>query len=160
MTPLALPADLKMSFRAQSRLCDDLETVADSMPARVDRQFCLAVAKQIVPVLREAHAVEKRFIVPLIAGRVLDGAELVNGLEAEQVEDECFADEVEYELLQLASGGPVIAPETTGYMLRGFFAGLRRHMRHVMALLVIARGADGPDDGGDRLPTRTGRSPG
>ena len=34
------------------KLCNDLEAVADSLPSRTDRQFCLHLARQIGPVLR------------------------------------------------------------------------------------------------------------
>ena len=64
------------------------------------------------------------------------GADLVERLRLEHVEDECFAEEVQYELMLLGQGRPVLAPEATGYMLRGFFEGIRRHIRHERDLLA------------------------
>ncbi len=129
-----IPAELMQTFERQRKLCDDLEAVADSLPARLDRQFCLHLARQIGPLLQAAHAAEERFLFPTIGGEAQAG-ELVERLRLEHIEDECFGEEVQHELLQLGQGHPVLAPEATGYMLRGFFEGLRRHMRHELELL-------------------------
>ena len=124
---------LRQTFERQLKLCNDLEAVADSLPAGTDRQFCLHLARQIGPVLRDAHAAEEQFLFPGIVAR--NGAAVVERLRLEHIEDECFGEEVQYELLQLGQGRPVLAPEATGYMLRGFFEGMRRHMRHELELL-------------------------
>ena len=47
-----------------------------------------------------------------------------------------FAEEIQFELLQMGKGQPVLAPEATGYMLRGFFEGVRRHIRHELELVA------------------------
>lgn len=138
-SPAVFPDHLKRTFERQLKLCDDLEAVADSLPAGTDRQFCLHLARQIGPVLRDAHAVEEQFLFPGLIAR--GGGELVERLRLEHIEDECFGEEVQYELLQLGQGRPVLAPEATGYMLRGFFEGMRRHMRHELELLGDLRPA-------------------
>jgi hypothetical protein len=132
--PNTLPAELKQTFERQMKLCDDLEALADSLPSRLDRQFCLHLARQIGPLLKAAHAAEECHLFPSIAGESASG-ELVEQFRLEHIEDECFGEEVQHELLQLGQGRPVLAPEATGYMLRGFFEGLRRHMRHELELL-------------------------
>jgi hypothetical protein len=129
-----ISAELIQTFDRQRKLCDDLEAVADSLPSRLDRQFCLHLARQIGPLLKAAHAAEERHLFPSIAGESTSG-ELIERLRLEHIEDECFGEEVQHELLQLGQGLPVLAPEATGYMLRGFFEGLRRHMRHELELL-------------------------
>ena len=133
---MPVPDRLKQTFERQLKLCDDLEAVADSLPAGTDRQFCLHVARQIGPVLRDAHAIEEQLLFPGILGRGEGGADVVERLRLEHIEDECFGEEVQYELLQLGQGRAVLAPEATGYMLRGFFEGMRRHMRHELELLA------------------------
>lgn len=132
--PNTLPAELKQTFERQMKLCDDLEALADSLPSRLDRQFCLHLARQIGPLLRAAHDAEERHLFPSF-NREAPSGELVEQLRLEHIEDECFGEEVQHELLQLGQGRPVLAPEATGYMLRGFFEGLRRHMRHELELL-------------------------
>ena len=53
-----IPAELMQTFERQRKLCDDLEAVADSLPARLDRQFCLHLARQIGQFLKACHAAE------------------------------------------------------------------------------------------------------
>ena len=93
---------LRQTFERQLKLCNDLEAVADSLPAGTDRQFCLHLARQIGPVLRDAHAAEEQFLFPGIVAR--NGAAVVERLRLEHIEDECFGEEVQYELLQLGQG--------------------------------------------------------
>ena len=139
-TQSIFPSQLKQAFDRQLKLCDDLEAVADSLPLRTDRQFCLHVARQVTRVLTDAHAAEEVFLFPLLMDRGRQiGDEVVARLRLEHTEDECFAEEVQHELLQLGQGLPVMPPEAIGYMLRGFFAGIRRHLRHEMELLESSR---------------------
>jgi len=133
-----LPAHLRQTTDRQLTLCDDLEAVADSLPSRTDRQFCLHLARQIGRVLKEAHDAEEMFLFPLI--ETLDqGDDLIATLRLEHAEDECFGEEVQHELLQLGKGLPVMPPEAIGYMLRGFFGGIRRHLRREIELFDGAR---------------------
>jgi hypothetical protein len=139
-TQSVFPAQLKQAFERQLKLCDDLEAVADSLPLRTDRQFCLHLGRQICRVLSDAHAAEELFLFPVLAERGGQaGDEIIARLRLEHTEDECFGEEVQHELLQLGQGLPVMPPEAIGYMLRGFFAGIRRHLRHEMELLNGSR---------------------
>jgi hypothetical protein len=131
----ALPSQLTQVFDRQKQLCDDLEAVADSLPAHIDKQFCLDLAGQIGPLLRDAHTVEEELLFPALLRRDGNASEAIERLRLEHVEDECFGDEVQYELEQLGQGAPILGPEATGYMLRGFFQGIRRHMRQELDLL-------------------------
>ncbi|WP_395812810.1 hemerythrin domain-containing protein [Devosia sp.] len=127
--------DLQDAFTRQMNLCDLLENIADSLPARLDRQQCLHVARMIGPLMKQAHAAEEALLFPQVATRHNDGENVIEKLRLEHIEDECFAEEVQYELLRMGQGQPVMAPEATGYMLRGFFEGVRRHIRHELELL-------------------------
>nr|WP_312891188.1 hypothetical protein [Mesorhizobium silamurunense] len=49
-------------------------------------------------------------------------------LRAEHVEDQCFGDEVAETLVAIGHGDPIEPAEVVGFMLRGFFEGLRRHI--------------------------------
>lgn len=63
-------------------------------------------------------------------------------LRAEHVEDECFAGEVTEILLAIGHGETVENPEAIGFMLRGLFENLRRHIaferEHVLPMIGIA----------------------
>jgi hemerythrin-like domain-containing protein len=134
-----LDADLRDSFARQLALCDVLEEIADSLPYGLNHQRCLRAAQLIGPVLRRAHAAEEAVLFPRILAAHANGTTVVEQLRLEHLEDECFAEEVQYELQLLGCRQPVLAPEATGYMLRGFFECLRRHVRHEHELLVGLR---------------------
>jgi len=136
MTRQELRSGLLDAYERQMGLCDRLEEVADSLPGRLDRQQCLHLARMIGPLLKQAHAAEERELFPHVTRHHEGGVDLVEQLRLEHVEDECFAEEVQHELMQMGQGRTDLAPETTGYMLRGFFEGIRRHVRRERELLA------------------------
>lgn len=129
-------AGLRELFEQQLVLCDILEEIADSLPHRLNHQRCIRAAQLIGPLLRSAHAAEEAELFPRIAALHAQGDMVVEQLRLEHLEDECFAEEVQFELQRMGCRKPVLAPEATGYMLRGFFEGLRRHVRHERGLLA------------------------
>ncbi len=135
--PATLPEPLREAFAMQLRLCRQLEEVADSLPARLDRQLCLHLARLVGPIVRQAHAAEEAHLFPAFADGLAHGPAVVERLRLEHIEDECFAEEVQHELMRLGSGAPDLVPEATGYMLRGFFEGVRRHIHHEAELLGV-----------------------
>ncbi|MCA1443802.1 hypothetical protein I6F07_27045 [Ensifer sp. IC4062] len=50
-------------------------------------------------------------------------------LKYEHCEDECFAEELTEMLGRLGAADRTVNAETAGYMLRGFFTSVRRHIR-------------------------------
>ena len=139
MTRDRLSAELRQVFDQQMSLCDSLERIADSLPHRLDRPHCQQIANLICPLIKRAHASEEALMFPHLSALGGDGCQVVERLRLEHIEDECFAEEVQFELQQIATGQPVLAPEATGYMLRGFFEGLRRHVRHELELMAALR---------------------
>ena len=132
-----LPDPLQEAFAVQLRLCRQLEDVADSLPARLDRQLCLHLSRLVGPVVRQAHAAEEKHLFPAVKAGLAHGPAVVERLRLEHMEDECFAEEVQHELMRLGRGDPSVVPEATGYMLRGFFEGIRRHIHHEAELLGV-----------------------
>jgi hemerythrin-like domain-containing protein len=136
-------AVMKRAHLEKLQLCDALERIADTLP-RVDRLACLTAANAIVPLLRDVHRYEETIIFPAyeaaMAGRDSTPAS-TRRLRVEHVEDECFACEVTEILLGIGHGGSVEHPETLGFMLRGFFESLRRHIaferEHVLPMIGI-----------------------
>lgn len=118
----------------QMKLCDALEMIADSLPGDIDRQQCIHVARAMGALIDRAHDFEETELFPLVAQSSSPdraGASTLERLKFEHYEDECFAEEV-YEALMNCGAGqggfPAEAAETLGYMLRGFFVSLRRHI--------------------------------
>jgi hemerythrin-like domain-containing protein len=111
-------------------MCQELEDIADGLPASVDALSCLSIAAKLLPVLRRAHEYEEKVIFPAYEKLAASPGQSVSTdrLRAEHISDECFAADLTGILLKIGHGGPVDQAETFGFMLRGFFDGLRRHV--------------------------------
>lgn len=113
----------------QLALCDELEEIADSLPGNVNRQKCIYAAKTLAPLVRGIHHYEETNLFPRVirsTGRLADD-ETLSRLRYEHLQDEGYAEELTEALFALGSGKPVNM-EAVGYMLRGFFEGMRRHI--------------------------------
>lgn len=129
------PATCLDAMRAHQKkllsLCDRLENVADTLPVPVDTRECLSLAGDLLPTLRAAYRFEEDRFFP--AARIITGGgdaidDAIARLCEEHKEDECFAEEISEAMMALANGSSDSEPEATGYMLRGFFGQMRRHV--------------------------------
>jgi hemerythrin-like domain-containing protein len=140
---------LQRSHGEQLALCKELEEIADSLPSSINRQKCIYAAKALGPLVKAAHHYEETVLFPQLQSSNSAPAHLAQTLERlkfEHFEDECFAEELTDALLKLGSGDAVNM-EAVGYMLRGFFEGIRRHIaferEHLLAgVSDRARGLD------------------
>jgi len=109
-------------------LCDRLENIADSLPNTMDLRQCRAAAEDLVPVIIRVHRIEEEEIFPKLSAAAATPqlTKTLDRLRTEHCTDECFAEELS-DALQRAGDGR-IQPETLGYMLRGFFEAMRRHI--------------------------------
>jgi hemerythrin-like domain-containing protein len=113
----------------QLRLCSELEAIADSLPSNINRQKCIYAAKALGPLIKGLHHYEENVLFPAIeAAQVTDLEKTLARLRFEHVEDECFAEELTERLLQIGAGNAEVNMEAIGYMLRGFFEAMRRHI--------------------------------
>lgn len=131
-------------------LCDQLETIADSLPSRVDRLLCLRVASQLVPWLRQCQVYEEEVVFPAFLKAGPDSrAESIRRLEAEHVQDECAAQDLTDILLSIGHGAAIANPEALGFMLRALFEALRRHVaferEHLLPEIEGSPPSDRPD---------------
>jgi len=127
-------------------LCDRLEAIADALPSRINRFECEAAARAIVPLLESAHRFEEDVVFPFYEARStsrLPVADALQRLKAEHQEDASYGEEVAEALLQARTQEVVLGAETLGFMLRGFFGALRRHIafeRDYFAMIAAERG--------------------
>ncbi|WP_299861515.1 hemerythrin domain-containing protein [uncultured Hoeflea sp.] len=124
-------AALRKAHKEQLLLCDRLEEIADSLPDSVNRQKCIYAARALGPMIRGVHRFEEDVIFPMVAERLKSHEDIeatLNRLRFEHCEDECFAEELTEALHALGAGSAEINIEATGYMLRGFFEAMRRHI--------------------------------
>ncbi|WP_245420474.1 MULTISPECIES: hemerythrin domain-containing protein [Mesorhizobium] len=135
---------MKRAHREKLNLCDSLESIADALP-NVDRLKCLGTAKKIVPLLRDIHGFEETVVFPAYEAQLTPAEGKLastSRLRVEHLEDQCFASAVAETLLAIGHGNPIESPEAVGFMLRGFFEGLRRHIaferEHVLPRIAIS----------------------
>lgn len=130
-TALSALAQMNDHLQAQGHLCSILESLADRLPDKLDSQECLHVARTIYPIVRRAHEFEEQKLFPLLEERFASDASLkeaIHRLRFEHWEDESFAEEIADSLLNFVRDRAKANTEALGYMLRGFFEGLRRHL--------------------------------
>ncbi|WP_235984425.1 hemerythrin domain-containing protein [Mesorhizobium neociceri] len=139
------PGDLmNLAHLEKLRLCSALESIADGLP-NVDCARWLGTANAIVPLLRDIHNFEETVIFPAYKA-CLTSAEVDLGttgrLRLEHIKDQCFAGELAETLLAIGKGDPIESAEAIGFMLRGFFEGLRRHIaferEHILPRIGVA----------------------
>lgn len=132
---------MSVVYAEKNELCDQLESIADSLPDQVDRLLCLRVAGRLVPLMRQAHRFEEELLFPLVeaAWAAHEHTTTIGRLKSEHVYDECSAEEITEELLRIGHGHGVRNPEAFGFMLRAFFDPVRRHLAFERELLLIAR---------------------
>lgn len=120
-------------------LCVALERIADSLPNTVDRGACLNAARTLIPLMDRAHRLEEDILFPAVTQSgplVIDVQATFDRLKLDHAGDEYFAEELAETLISCGQGASLQNAEATGYMLRGFFVGLRRHIAFEDALLA------------------------
>lgn len=130
---------LEHHMNVQHNLCVALETLADGLPAEVRSDDCLAIARSVYPIVHRSHLFEERELFPMLKGQFgadAEISEILDRLHGEHWEDEAFAEEVHHELTAFAADRSSVNADKLGYMLRGFFVGLRRHLAFERDFLV------------------------
>ncbi len=113
------------------QLCDLLEEIADSLPDRIDERQCVYAAVALRTRVNTHHQLEDDVLFPRLIARAGDDQSLqriLNRLSDEHRTDEGHCDEAIELLSKLSHGLPPSNVEAAGYMLRGLFEGLRRHI--------------------------------
>ncbi len=122
---------ISREHREHLGLCDKLEEIADSLPNSVDRHVCGCVALALRHRVGVHHAVEEEALFPLLTARASDDDVLMSTLlrlRDEHRTDEGHCDEVLELLTSLSKGNRPENVEAAGYLLRGLFECMRRHI--------------------------------
>lgn len=123
--------DFYVHHRQLMGLCGELERVADSLPHNVNQQTCIQLANALGPNLIAAQELEEKEIFPALLSLAPCGKELgdtIRQLCQDHQMDRCYAEEVQEMLYSYGVGMLSVSHETAGFMLRGFFESLRRHL--------------------------------
>lgn len=135
--PPIILSDINSLHQCQLDLCNALEKLADQLPDNINTQECLHLARMIYPTVKSAHAFEENKLFPYLTSHFSQqiNPQTLDRLHCEHWEDESFACEVQEALLSLVKKPEWANHEALGYMLRGFFEGLRRHIAFERDLL-------------------------
>lgn len=112
----------------QIDLCCALETLADALPSRVDTRAATLLAETLQETLHHCHQMEETFIFPALLSARPDMLSTITRLRAEHVEDEEQACEVKDAIMAFVILQKRKDVEEFGYLLRGLFVALRRHV--------------------------------
>lgn len=121
---------LAQAHAEQDALCMALEEIADSLPDDVDRQRCVRTARALGTLMQRWHALEEEVVFPELERGARDPVihRMIKHLKLDHCSDQYLAEEVQIALFELGEGEPNLSPDAVGYVLRGFFEGLRRHI--------------------------------
>ena len=122
-------------------LCSKLEAIADSLPTLTDTNSAYEASQSLVTLLRTVHKFEEGIVFPQLQKDVRtrkDLTETVKRLKNEHLGDEDFAEDVSAELTKYLYKQDHQQAESLGWMLRGLFENLRRHIaferEHILPL--------------------------
>ena len=118
-------------------LCRSLEELADSLPFAVNDKLCRDVSDTVVPLLTRTQDFEERLLFPDLdrnAGSCFT-AMMIERLKNEHRCDRLAAEEISLTLKAMLRGYCGLTFETIGYMLRGFFECVRRHVAAEQAMI-------------------------
>lgn len=124
-------AEFVRILNVQSKLCDELEAIADGLPDSTDSQFVLRTAQRMLAIVKSAHEFEERFLFPILETRIPRMQHLSTTLERLQFEnwgDEEFAVDVHHALKEFVRLHDKNKVDSLAWMLRGLFDGMRRHI--------------------------------
>lgn len=112
----------------QVTLCRALETLADGLPSHVDTRAAAALTDALCATLQRCHRMEEVVVFPALLAANPDMQATIDRLRGEHVEDEDQAGEVRDAIAAFVLFQKRHDVEEIGYMLRGLFVSLRRHL--------------------------------
>jgi hemerythrin-like domain-containing protein len=130
---------LRAHHKVKLQLCDALEDLADTLPDQLDVQSCLTLSRCIIPTVRQAQMMEETQFFPLLASMFQHDKHVqasLDRLRHEHFEDDSYAEEIAALLQTCGEVGKSTNAEAAGYMLRGFFTSIRRHVAFERECLV------------------------
>lgn len=128
-------------------LCQALEDIADMLGGTPDRQQCIQIARAIGPLMGQALSFQEKELLPSLQISPPPDqtvSKCIDRLKFEHYEDTDFALEVSEVLMEFGQGTSRLSEDAIGYLLRGFFVSLRRHLAfegEVVQSILENRGA-------------------
>lgn len=141
----SLAAAFERGLDQQDRLCRELEDMADRLPGRLDTHQAVLAVGGLRVWLRRAHLVEEALVFPSLVAVRRDLVPVLRHLVTVHAEDEDQASDLEDALTTFEVSGNRANAEQLGYMMRGLFVALRRHVAFERDHLRPLLGEPGPD---------------
>ncbi len=126
--PFSLLERFEACIGRQLELCRTMEALADDLPSKVDTHAAMILVRQLYPTLRRCHLLEEAMIFPLLLISHRDVAPILDRLHNEHFEDEDHAADLRDAVEAFVARKATTDAEKVGYMLRGLFTSLRRHL--------------------------------
>jgi hypothetical protein len=125
----ATPADrFAAGLAEQLELCAALEALADSLPLRMDTLGAVRLLERLHATLQRCQRFEEGVLFPALAARRPDLLPTLARLRAEHLEDQDQASELRDAIEGFLARREPPKAEEIGYILRGLFTALRRHL--------------------------------
>lgn len=124
----AIRAEFDARLTQNLQLCAALEDLADRLPVGVTSEHCRMLLQSVPPALRQFHEFEEKTVFPLLRQLSPDLSDTLDRLSEEHFDDCSFAEEIEDRLSTLIAERDRDKVDSLGYMLRGLFAAMRRHI--------------------------------
>lgn len=112
----------------QFDLCRALESLADGLPALEDAHEARLLLEKLNVTLAQSHRFEEALVFPALIGASAGIGATLERLRTEHLEDQGMAAELGDALESYRTGRNAAAADELGYMLRGLFTPLRRHL--------------------------------
>jgi len=142
LSAIEIREELTRHIETLDALCAALEELADELPSNVNNQRALYIARTIYSLVCKAHLFEESIVFPFLEKSLSKNPamrETINRLKSEHWEDESYAIELQDGLSEFVTNRSEQDSERLGYMLRGFFEGMRRHLaferEHILPML-------------------------
>lgn len=126
----------------QKMICDELEAIADSLPNNVNNQSCLKIVQTMQPLIKQAHRFEETMLFPKLSKVCSPHHEIdqtIKRLQIEHLSDEDYAEDLCKAIISNLKAANRNSAENLGWMLRGFFESIRRHIaferEHILPLV-------------------------
>lgn len=124
----AIRAEFDERLTQNLQLCAALEDLADRLPAGMATEHCRMLVQSVPPSLKRFHQFEEQTVFPLLRKLRPDLSDTLDRLSDEHFDDCSFAEEIEERLTLVLEERNRENIDSFGYMLRGLFAALRRHV--------------------------------
>jgi len=128
-------------------LCESIEAFADTLGGTPDWRVGALLAEQMQHLVQQSRLFDDTQLFPFLIRVAETNSALlrsVGHLKVEYIEDYDVAHEVTEMLNEFSGGTPRLSQDAIGYLLRGYFVSMRRHLAFKTDVLARALDLNSP----------------